>query len=138
MNVVIKTPDLLKQLRELTLNNYSGMNGELDAYENTIRFRKIKARALIASLEKRIVGWATLSKEPSNFSFKNTNTCFNSDMGYLFEVFVDPAHRRKGIGTSLLNRAKLLTFGRSLCVCPHDERSNAFFDKNEKIAMFYR
>lgn len=125
MNYVLKEPALLCRLRELTLHSGSGLNHELNAFSEIVKTRMVHAKALSAYLDDRMVAWALLSKEPSTFMFWYES--FKAGDGVLFEVYVEPIHRRKGIGTALLNKAKFICSDKKICICPHDYASNNFY-----------
>mgnify|MGYP001619169783 CR=1 FL=1 len=128
INLILKEPILLSRLRELTLSPRSGMNYELNNFKKIANVRPVQASALVVYLENEIIAWALLSRENSKFSFKNF-TEFNAGHGILFEVYVDHAHRRRGVGSILLKKARKIANGTRLCIAPHDYPSDRFYEK---------
>lgn len=126
-NEIVHEKELLNELRRLTLTPSSGMNYELDRIIHFSKERPVKAQALLAYRHKELVAWAILSEEPSNYFYNNGG--FNPEDGVLFEVYVQPSHRREGIGSQLINKAKNLVGDKKLCVCPWDGNSHCFFSK---------
>jgi GNAT superfamily N-acetyltransferase len=132
-SVVATKPELMKKLRKLTIDSYSGMNRELNNFEKIIHTRKVDCQILLAYRSRVLAGWALLSREPSNFNFPNTGRGFDPIDGVLFEVFIDTSYRKQGIGTELLKVARRKANGKRLCICPWDGPSDAFFYKFRKI-----
>jgi GNAT superfamily N-acetyltransferase len=137
-NEALRDLKLIKRLRNLTLCNGSGMNCEISNLSKIALQRRVDACALLAFLDKKLVGWALLSKENSNFYFMPTpfkhhetkligfvDGNFNGDSGILFQVFVAKNYRGKGIGTALFSRAKKSK--EKLFISPWDENSTNFF-----------
>lgn len=118
---------LLKNLRTLTLHPGSGMNNELDSLVATFRTRKVNAKAILAYKKSELVGWALLSKEPSNYYFSR-QTGFTTSEGYLFEVYVTWAHRRTGIGSQLIAAGRRHAKKEKLCIIPWDTTSTEFYN----------
>lgn len=131
-NLVAQRPQLMQNLRKLTIHKSSGMNYELDNFENLAKYREVNAKVLTAHHNGEIVGWALLSKERTHFSFNNHYDGFSPEYGALFEVYVDPNYRRQGVGTRLLRSAKRKLDGDRLCVCPHDIKSDKFYEQFKK------
>jgi ribosomal protein S18 acetylase RimI-like enzyme len=134
-NLVATEPETIKQLRKLTLNQYSGMNAELTALTKESKYRTVEAQVLMAYHREKVgdnpklVGWALFSREPSSSSFYTSGEFFNTHDGVLLEIFVDPAFRRKGIGTEIIKLAKRKAGTHRLCVAPWDDRSIGFYEK---------
>lgn len=126
-NLLPDKPELMKQLRKLTLHMYSGLNKEMDNLLRLMEQRPVKAQVLLACHNNKIVGWALFSKEDSSMQFSNTWERFRSSDGYLFEVFIHPAHRRQGIASELMKVARRKAGTSRLCVAPWDERSRGFY-----------
>lgn len=131
-NLVAQRPGLLKKLRSLTLHSSSGMNHELDALTRLVKQRRVNAKVILAYQDATLVGWAILSKEDSNFYFPNTYDSFTPAQGVLFEVYVDPKYRRKGIGTKIMETAKKKAGTQTICLCPWDSNSRGFFKNFQK------
>ena len=136
-DIVLDT-HLLQMLRKLTLHHFSGMNHELNNFEKLSKIRKVNAQVLLAYIENELVGWALLSSEPSNFLFGKHFKNYEPSYGSLFQVYVAPVHRRKGIGSELLKIARHKIYPHKLCICPWNSTSNKFYDKfkhyrNKKI-----
>lgn len=125
-NTVAQKPDLLKKLRALTLYPKSGLNFELTHLLESARVRNVNAKVLLAYHKKNIVGWALLSREKTDFSFPNYDG-YEPYRGTLFEVFVHPDYRRKGIGSSLVKAARKKAGSMRLCVAPWDYQSERFY-----------
>lgn len=135
MNFVLNEAPLLATLRGLTLHSYSGMNHELNNFQQIIKIRPVNAKVLVATINEEVVAWALLSKEASTFKFRN-NTEYNAGYGLLFEVYVDEAHRRKGIASAILQRAKIIAGTQKICIAPHDLKSSYFYEKNKKYHRY--
>jgi GNAT superfamily N-acetyltransferase len=127
-NLVAERPALLENLRKLTLNANSGMNYELNWMLNEVKYRKINCQVLLAYRFKDLIGWALLSKESSNFYFPMSYG-FNSTDGWLFEVYVEPKSRKRGIASELYKTARSFIKEETLCVCPWDDQSERFYNK---------
>lgn len=125
-NSVAEKPELVAKLRKLTLHSYSGMNHELNWMLREAKNRKINCKILTGFRSRKLVSWALLSKEDTNFSFRNSPDGFRSTDGSMFQVYVHPDYRRQGIASELLKVARRKANGR-LCVCPHDFKSEKFY-----------
>lgn len=106
MDDVLRTPELLKTVRRLTICSTSGMNHALDRYEIEMNSRKIEAKAIIAYqyfpyVETFGVGWALYARDPVTdvyrFKPEKDSICF--------QIFVDKLYRRRGIGSRLMRKA---------------------------------
>lgn len=132
MNSVLIDAPLLTQLRGLTLHSRSGLNHELNNFQQIMKIRPVQAKALVAFFdEDPPMAWALLSKEASTFTFRN-RTEYNAGYGLLFEVYVSEQHRRKGIASAILKRAKIVAGQQKICIAPHDYKSEAFYEKSKK------
>ena len=131
-NLLAQRPGVIKKLRTLTLHSGSGMNNELDSLLSLVKRRPVDCKVIRAYIDSKLVGWAILSRENSNFNFPNTDNGFSSDQGVLFEVFVSPEHRRKGVGTKIIETAKKKSGGQPICLCPWNSTSRAFFNNFKK------
>lgn len=131
-NLVARKPMLLRKMRKLTLRPESGLNHELNHLLKTIKDSPVKAKVIAAYLGRSLVGWAILSREASDFNFPNTWNDFDPKDGVLFEVYVDPNHRRKGIGTEIIKVARKHAGPSQLCICPWDDQSRAFYASLKK------
>lgn len=128
-NDIVLDKELLSNLRNLTISSYSGMNYEMNNILRTVQVRPVKAHALLAYESNELVGWALLSEEPSDYSFFTRHEGFSPNRdGIMFQVYIHPEHRRKGIGTKLLSKAKRLAALKTLSVCPWDTNSIGFFN----------
>lgn len=125
--MVATRPELIKKLRTLTISRYSGMNYELNNFEKINSFRKVNCKILTAYNLNKLVGWALLSKEPSNFTFQRSFNGFEANDGAMFQVYVDYPYRKQGIANELLKVA--MRKEPKLYVCPHDDLSHALFKK---------
>jgi GNAT superfamily N-acetyltransferase len=132
-NVVAQQPELLAQLRKLTLDAFSGLNHEMDRMLEDVKTRPVKCQVLLAYRFSTLVGWAILSKETTNYRFMRSDTGFNSENGMMFQVYVDPAYRRQGIATEIYKKAQQLAKDELLHVCPWDNRSTEFYTKFENV-----
>jgi GNAT superfamily N-acetyltransferase len=126
-NLVARQPELLKQLRKLTLYPMSGLNRELDHLVWLAKERPVKTQVLLAYRNQRLIAWALVSKEKSDFQFYNTGEAYDPSQGVLVEMYVNPEYRRQGIGTALMKVAKSQAKSDRLCVAPWDETSVAFY-----------
>lgn len=128
-NLVPDKPELMKQLRKLTLHSYSGLNREMDNLLRLMDRRPVKAQILLAYRDQKMVGWALLSKEESVMQFTHTYERFQSHHGLLFEVYIHPDYRRQGIASELMKVARRKAGVSQLCVAPWDERSRSFYSQ---------
>lgn len=129
-NIVAKQPELLAKLRSLTLHKYSGMNYELNKFMNIIQTRPVDCKVILAYVKEELIAWSMLSREQSEFAFPSSNGAgFNAGKGVLFEVYVTPTHRRKGIASMMMKIARRKVNGTKLCIVPWDEASNRFYGK---------
>lgn len=132
-NNVVNNKILMSSLRDLTLCPGSGMNFELDHLTKASKIRKVNARVITAYRNGKIVGWALLSREKSEFQFCQTYDKFDPEKhGVLFEVFVDPKARRTGVASALLKKARKHAGPNTLCVAPWDNGSFKFYEKFKK------
>lgn len=125
-NLVADQPGFLQQLRKLTFFSMSGMNYELNNFERVRKSRPVDVKILTAYRGSQLVGWALMSREPSDYWFSHMKG-FHSGDGVLFEIFIDSKYRRQGIGSELIKVARRKANGTRLCICPHDEISDKFF-----------
>lgn len=104
---------LLAKLRDMTLTGTSWMRDQLDIEK--------EGTVIIAATSATFVGWSFLVER--------------SDDRLQVAVFVREEFRRLGIGTRLVNRAKLISNrrGRELVCCPWDPTSVSFFKKQKVI-----
>jgi GNAT superfamily N-acetyltransferase len=130
-NMVATKPDMVKQLRKLTLSPYSGMNHELNLFERIRKTRPVDCQILTAYRNRELVGWALLSREKTTFTFHNARDGFDPADGILFQVFIAPGFRKQGIASELLKVARRKANGHRLCVCPHDVPSTKFYSNFE-------
>src|SRR5260221_12480401 len=132
-NLVARQPELLDELRKLTLSPYSGLNHELTRMLKDAKEREVKCQVLLAYRFRKLVGWAILSKETTQFSFSRSYEGFKAENGVMFQVFVDPSHRREGIASEIYKKAQQLTNNELLHVCPWDEKSTNFYTRTSKV-----
>jgi ribosomal protein S18 acetylase RimI-like enzyme len=108
----------------------------LDNLSLLAKKRKVNAKVISVKRNDKIVGWALLSKENSDFHFgysiSGIKTFDAKRDGALFEVFVDPEYRRSGIGSALIKKARKHAGSAQLCIAPHDYKSNKFYEKHKK------
>lgn len=126
-NEVVKNPEFLKKLRSLTLHPFSGMNHELNHMEINAKSRDVNCKIITAYRRRVLVGWALLSQEPSDFHFARSYSGFEPGQGILFQVYVAPEWRRKGIGSEMIKVARKKCEGLKLCICPWDDQSEGFY-----------
>ena len=127
-NLMAHEPELVKQLRKLTLHPYSGLNRELDSLTRMMQQRPVKAQVLLAYRQDKLVGWALFSKEKSDMTFSNTYERFDPNDGILFEVYIHPDYRRQGIASELMMVARRKAKPYRLCVAPWDDQSQKFYN----------
>ncbi len=112
-----ESPDVQDRLAQLVLGPHSGM----DQYIIDLRAgRWPNEPILYVKRDKHIVAWCVRSNTPrfyGNFT-KNKPE---------IQLFVDENYRRRGIGSSMMAKAKEL-WG-DYCVCPWDFASIEFFKK---------
>jgi len=120
-------PLLLRFIRDLAV--YDKLAHEVVATEEGLRRtlfgQRRYAEALIARLEGSPVGFALY--------FHNYSTFLGKPGLYLEDLFVDPAHRGKGIGKALLQRLAAIAVERD---CGRVEW--AVLDWNAPAIAFYR
>jgi len=116
-NVVAKKPALLKKLRKLTLHGRSGLNHELDHLTKNAKTRRVNAKVVLGFDKRELVAWGLLSREWSDYNFPSHED-FNPADGTLFEVYVNPTHRRRGIGSAILKTARKKAGSMRLCIAP--------------------
>ena len=136
MNFILNNGPLLATLRRLTLHSYSGLNHELNNFQEIIKIRPINAKALVVSIDEETVAWALLSKEASTFRFRN-GTEYNAGYGLLFECYVAKPYRRNGIASKLIQRAKIIAGQQKICIAPHDYNSNAFYESCKRKKRYH-
>lgn len=135
-NEVFLNKNLMKSLRELTLDKKSGLNYELNNLEKISQNRKANAKIILAYDENKIIGWALLSREYSKFNFPNGAPGFAPDQGSLFEVFVSRPYRRKGVATNLFKVARKNAGPYKIAICPWNDSSFSFFEKLKSYKTF--
>ena len=131
MNFSIKnynelTIDQIKQLKKLTLNHWSGMTYELNNFEKISKTRIVNARIIIVEDNDKIIAWALLSKENSDFAFDKR---YHPSTERLFQVYVSRDFRRQGIGSQLLKLARKKAYPYKLHVSTWDTVSESFYKK---------
>lgn len=112
------TDKFFTRLNKLTFPK--GEMGSLLCYPNS------DTLAIVAYHENKIVGWCSLYcwRDRKNRELDCIEKTVN------FGVYVEPKHRRQGIGSTLLQRAKRVAGpGRQVNVFPHDPKSRNFFYK---------
>jgi GNAT superfamily N-acetyltransferase len=109
MDEIIRSPELLKVARQLTISPDSGMNEALNHYIG-IEDRSIDAFGIFAYHLEKPIGWALFTYESDNFDF-------TPEPGYVCaHVYVKPIHRRRGVGTQLIGMCEKLAQPDILCV----------------------
>src|SRR5208337_3552157 len=68
-NLVAQRPELLAQLRKLTLHSYSGLNLELNQILKNLVTRPVSCKVVLAYRWRELVGWGLLSNEDSNIYY---------------------------------------------------------------------
>lgn len=131
-NLLARRPEVIKKLRTLTLASTSGMNFEIDNLLDLIKQRPVDCKVIRAYQDTILVGWGILSRENSDFKFLNTQSGFSSSQGVLFQLYVHPEYRRKGIGTKITEIAKKKAGKHSICFSPWNFSSRAFFNNFKK------
>lgn len=151
MKLIIRTFDysfiadkvILKKIKKLTLSDdiyCSGMQYEL--HKISKKKTKPKVKVICCYAKGNLIGWGLCSKERINkeqvdFFFNKKPALSNS---WIFQVYVEPYMRRKGIGKKILHHAiKKVIKDNNIYVAPHDIPSNSFFDsfqiKNKVIKI---
>lgn len=127
-NEIAGDPNLIKELRKLTLNHFSGMNHELNNFEKIAKTREVKAKIFLAYIKNDLVGWALVSREPSDYYFEKFPNGFDPSYGALFEIFISYLYRRQGIGSELLKIARRKLSPYKLCFVPWNKTSDKFYN----------
>lgn len=122
MDHILRTPDLLSKIRSLTLNSYSGMNKALNAFQEEMQFRSIRAKAITGYFFNDMICWALFAQDE-----KADIHAFNGE-GICFQLYVLPTFRRRGFGTQLLSVATVLAGQEKLKV--YDDNSPEFFHRH--------
>jgi GNAT superfamily N-acetyltransferase len=130
-NLVANQPDLIGKLRLLTLGPTSGLNYELDWMLKEAITRHLDCKVFLAYRFRSLVGWGLLSKEDSNFEFTegSLDSVFRKQDGYLFQVFIEPGHRRQGIASEIFQAAQKIVKEDTFCIGPWDNASYHFYSK---------
>jgi GNAT superfamily N-acetyltransferase len=128
-NLVAKQPALMARLRKLTLTPYSGLNFELNRMLGNVQKREVNCKIILAYRFRQIVAWGLCSKEDSDFTFGDFNPPFRGANGYLFQVFVEPKHRRGGIASEIYKEAIKIAGKETIFVSPWDNSSHHFYSK---------
>jgi len=128
---------IINKLRKLTLHNRSGMNYELDNLLNLSKIKEVNCKVILSHINDELVGWALLSLEPSNviYSVMDYDKSYNSGYGALFQIFIHPDHRKKGIGSEIIKVAKRKVNNKNMCICPWDSKSYSFFAKFNNFSL---
>lgn len=120
MDDIIRSPELMRTCRRLTLNPYSGMNQALNRFIY-ISSRSIDALGLFANYVGETVAWLL-------FGYEDDNNYFHSPHGKAFShVFVRPDYRRLGIGSRLQRMAAKLAEPDTIEVYNDSENNVEFF-----------
>lgn len=136
-NQVAKDENLMKRLRVLTLNPFSGLNYELDNLEKISQNREAQAKVIMAHFYGQLIAWALLSREYSKFIFPSGNSGFKPENGSFFQVYVHPKYRRNGIATYLFKEASKNANSHKIGLSPWNNISKSFFDKIKDNTTFY-
>ena len=119
----------LNRLRELTLENNSGMNLLLDLFEG-LNINEVKADFYLSMWEGFIVGWSVATKEITYFFSHHSHKKYDPSYGYQFNVFISPSYRGFGLASKLLETARdNLPENEKLVVFPYDKISYKFYNK---------
>lgn len=131
-NLVLQNQELFQTFYSLTLyrgNLTSGLTYEMKNLSRIGQNRKVKAKVIWAEKDDKIVGWALLSREPSDFFSSENGYWFDPNRdGVLFEVFVAKQYRKQGIGTELIKLARRKSYPYNLCFVSWDTASKAFYN----------
>ncbi len=128
-SLVAKQPDLVAQLRELTIAPHSGLNHELTRMLKDVQEREVNCKIILAYRWKQLIGWAICSKEDSDFIFTSEETKFRAQNGRMFQLFVKESHRRQGIGSEMYKAAVEIAGTERLYVSPWSNISYHFYSK---------
>jgi GNAT superfamily N-acetyltransferase len=102
MDEIVRSTEIMKTCRALTLGGVSGMNSALDYYKLLAGTRSINALGIFANYGSICVGWALFTYEDDQFYFtaRDGNVCT--------QIYVHPNYRRQGIGKKLMDKATIL------------------------------
>jgi len=139
MKIAIKAYDELTALEKQAIGRLRfkyGMIGEYldDAKYNAEFSPKLKpcTKIIIARNPNEVLGWALYTPEAK--TWEELCRCKRLKNYYL-QIYVAQKHRRKGIGTAIINEAKKRAkrLRHQLIVFPHDHASSAAFSMHKEL-----
>lgn len=139
MQIFIKNYDELTSLEKDAILKLRLKYGMIGSYLNVARINaecsprlKPCTKIIIARNNKEVMGWALYTPEAN--TWKKLCNCKRLKNYYL-QIYVDKKHRRKGIGSAIietaLKRAKKLKH--QIVVFPHDHASSTVFSKYKEL-----
>jgi len=128
MDEVYDSKEIYDQIKELVICKDAT---SVFYHETVIMKKRHNTEALVCyenNSSKTIVGWARLV---------DTTTIKTHNPKLHFGVFVNPAYRKQGIASSLLNEAELIAKDKNRClvVRPWDKASSSFFKKKHGYTL---
>jgi len=139
MHILVKSYDELKPDERQAIARLRfkyGMIGEYldDAKYNAEFSPKLKpcTKIIIARNTKEVLGWALYTPEAE--TWEELCKCKRLKNYYL-QIYVAKKHRRKGIGTAIINEAKKRAkrLKHQLIVFPHDHASSTVFSMHKEL-----
>lgn len=127
INLVAKRPKLVSELRKLTLSPTSGLSYDLTQMLREAGNREVKCKVLLAYRWTKLVGWAMLSREGTDFIFNKEGEFYRGKQGPLFQVYVAPEYRRQGIASALYLKASRSLGKETIHITPWDEAGFALY-----------
>ena len=116
--------DFFKEERKTLLSTTPKSNDDYmrEGTKNCEKRKRGSYTTIVLYDKEELIGWVM-------FDFYLSRNTIDTIRTY---IYVKPCFRRQGYGTELLNKAKreAKKINRIIRVCPHDNRSKAFFRKN--------
>lgn len=133
---VFKNKELLKELKSLTLDRFSGMSQDLRYFERLSKFKDLNVYIFLATEGTCHVAWAMLSFDGSQVVSNNPQIRFYKDEDSIIQIFVKPAYRGRKIASKLMKLASKNVGSKRLCAFVWDDVSKNFYSKFKTIKQF--
>ena len=132
---VFKNQELLKQLKQLTLDRFSGLSQDLRYFERLSKFKKnINVSIYIAYDHSCPVAWAMLSFAGSQILSNKPYIRHDQEDGVM-QIFVRSDYRGQKIASKLVKLMSKSTNTR-LCAFVWDDVSKRFYSQFKQIKLF--